>query len=227
MNMSTACFLLLLTCLSAVKVAVSQELRLFEDTESSTSVNDETERRDIRRDSDGNLITGPEFTLVGTTRIGDNYLVVLESLTGEVISVSLREHSSVDISGYSNFKMLDAGSGTVSIEYPDSVPCIEFEERGVTCETAQIANLSLPNSQPISVANQGANLTANQAVEASSQEGDLLNPFEAILQRASSNDPAEESAASFTPRRIDPEDVPSGMRVVSTPFGDRLVEIDQ
>ena len=106
MNMSTACFFLLLTCLSAVKVAVSQELRLFEDTESSTSVKYETERRDIRRDSDGNLITGPEFTLVGTTRIGDNYLVVLESLTGEVISVSLREYSSVDISGYSNFKML-------------------------------------------------------------------------------------------------------------------------
>ena len=226
MHMSKAYFLLLPTCLSAFKVAVSQELSLFEETESSISVEDETTRRDIRRDNEGNLITGPEFTLVGTTRIGDNYLVVLESLTGEVISVSVKEYSSADISGYSRFNVLDAGSGTVSIEYPDSVPCMEFEEQGVTCETAQIANLSLPNAQPISVANQGANLTANQAAEASNQEEDLLNPFEAILQRASSNDPVEASAGSFTPRRIDPEDVPSGMRVVSTPFGDRLVEID-
>ena len=34
----------------------------------------------------------------------------------------------------------------------------------------------------------------------------------------------EGDTSAFTPRRINPEDVPPGMRVVSTPFGDRLVE---
>ena len=52
-----------------------------------------------------------------------------------------------------------------------------------------------------------------------------INPFEELLQRASNPD-SEISTSSFEPRRIDPEDIPSGMRVVSTPFGDRLVEAE-
>ena len=35
---------------------------------------------------------------------------------------------------------------------------------------------------------------------------------------------APNQPARFQPRRIPPEDVPPGYRVVSTPFGDRLVE---
>ena len=51
------------------------------------------------------------------------------------------------------------------------------------------------------------------------------NPFEALLQRAANqNTDVEES--TFEPVRINPSDVPPGMRVVSTPFGDRLVEDD-
>ena len=54
----------------------------------------------------------------------------------------------------------------------------------------------------------------------------LPNPFEAIRARANNPDSNTDNN-NFRPRRIDPDDVPPGMRIVSTPFGDRLVEIDQ
>ena len=51
-----------------------------------------------------------------------------------------------------------------------------------------------------------------------------INPFEALRSRAQNGAPPPERPDRFQPRRIDPADVPPGMRVVSTPFGDRLVE---
>jgi hypothetical protein len=55
-----------------------------------------------------------------------------------------------------------------------------------------------------------------------------VNPFEALsAAQVDDDNPAQKNGGRenrFAPRRISPEDVPSGMRVVSTPFGDRLVE---
>ena len=62
--------------------------------------------------------------------------------------------------------------------------------------------------------------------EQSNESESLVNPFEALLERASGQDSDVDTTSSFEPRRIDPLDVPSGMRIVSTPFGDRLVEIE-
>ena len=96
-----------------------------------------------RRDSDGNLITGPEFTLVGTSRIGSNKLAVVEDSLGEIISLSLTEGSTKIVPGYPNYRVLEVGSlGQVSIEYPANSACIEFLEQGVACES-QRAILSL------------------------------------------------------------------------------------
>ena len=50
------------------------------------------------------------------------------------------------------------------------------------------------------------------------------NPFETLRNRVQNGEPPSERPGRFQPRRIDPADVPPGMRVVSTPFGDRLVE---
>ena len=51
-----------------------------------------------------------------------------------------------------------------------------------------------------------------------------INPFEAIARRSRNPESDTTENQQFRPRRINPEDVPAGMRVVSTPFGDRLVE---
>ena len=54
------------------------------------------------------------------------------------------------------------------------------------------------------------------------------NPFEALRNaqsgRAGGAQGGDTTSGRFTPRRISPEDVPEGMRVIATPFGDRLVE---
>lgn len=209
------------------RLLLAQELRLFEETESRQREIDSSVSVENRRDSDGNLITGPEFTLVGTSRIGGIRLVVIENRLGEIISLSLPEGSPKSVPGYPNYRVLEVGSGQTSIEYPADLPCVEFLDQGVACQSQRLAVLSLKNGSPLESANQGGSSNSLNGVADSVDEDISVNPFEALLERAANPDAEIESDNSFTPRRINPEDVPPGMRVVSTPFGDRLVEIDQ
>ena len=205
----------------------AQELQLFEETEIMQRETENSIAVETRRDSDGNLITGPEFTLVGTSRIGSNRLVVVEDSLGEIISLSLTEESTNIVPGYPNYRVLEVGSGQVSIEYPANSACIEFLEQGVACESQTVAILSLKNASPLESVNREGSGNDSGSVGVL-EDGDIsVNPFEAILSRAANPDTEIETDNSFTPRRISPEEVPSGMRIVSTPFGDRLVEIDQ
>tara|TARA_B100000676_G_scaffold124496_1_gene124026 strand:+ start:12089 stop:12760 length:672 start_codon:yes stop_codon:yes gene_type:complete len=205
----------------------AQPLQLFEETENMQREIENPIAAETRRDSDGNLITGPEFTLVGTSRIGSNRVVVVEDSLGEIISLSLTEESTEIVPGYPNYRVLEISSGQVSIEYPANAACIEFLEQGVACESQRVAILSLKNASPLEPVNRGGKGNDSGLVEVS-EDGDIsVNPFEAILSRAANPDTEIEPDNSFTPRRISPEEVPPGMRIVSTPFGDRLVEIDQ
>ena len=71
-------WLLGIILLTVIPNAIAQDLTLFEETESNNVNEDEGRVRTVRRDSEGNIITGPEFTLIGTTRLGDNFLAVIE-----------------------------------------------------------------------------------------------------------------------------------------------------
>ena len=205
-------------------IASAQDLTLFEETESNNVNQDGGRAREVRRDSDGNIITGPEFTLVGTTRIGGNFLAVVEDQVGEIISVSVSEGAESSIPGYLGFQVVEIGSGKVVIRYPDSLSCTEFKNQGVSCDAPDIARLQLANGEPLESSVNSMTLNSLNSSGASSMDEETSpNPFEALLERAS-NPEAEVDTSAFTPRRINPEDVPAGMRVVSTPFGDRLVE---
>ena len=219
-------YIILIVFLSS-RALFAQELRLFEETESMQRGSGSSVSVENRRDRDGNLITGPEFTLVGTSRIGGDRLVVFEHRLGDIISLSLPGGSPKSVPGYPNYRVLEVGSGQISIEYPANLPCVEFLDKGVACESQRLAVLSLKNGSPLESVNQsGSSNSPNRVADV--EDGDIsVNPFEAILQRAANPDAEIQTDSSFTPRRIDPEDVPPGMRVVSTPFGDRLVEIDQ
>ena len=220
-----AIFLLLsIILLTDQRVASAQDLTLFEDTESNNTNEDEGRARRQRRDGDGNIITGPEFTLIGTTRIGGNFLVVVEDRVGEIISISVTEGVESPIPGYPGFQVANIGSGIATIRYPDSVTCIEFRNQGVSCDAADIGRLELANADPLESSASGMILNnLNSPDSPSANEETPPNPFEALLERASNPD-AEADSSAFEPRRINPRDVPPGMRVVSTPFGDRLVE---
>ena len=80
----------------------------------------------------------------------------------------------------------------------------------------------LASSSSSSVLSIGENTGASQGGD---EDGTLINPYEAFLERAANTDSRADSGA-FEPVRINPEDIPPGMKVVSTPFGDRLVEDD-
>ena len=218
---------IILFMLLGSKVLFGQELRLFEETESMQRQSDSPVAVETRRDRDGNLITGPEFTLIGTSRIGSKLLAVIENRVGETISVSLPEGLPKSVPGYPNYRVIEVSSGQASIEYPANLPCVEFLDQGVACESQNLAVLSLKNSEPLEPSNPRMSSDNLGGISGSVDADETVNPFEAILERAANPDTEIESDGGFTPRRIDPEDIPAGMRVVSTPFGDRLVEIDQ
>jgi len=202
----------------------SQSLRLFEEIET----NNTSPRNAPNRATSGSQAgaTSPEFTLTGTSRIGSEYSVIIQHRGGDILIVKASPNSSTQIPGYSGYSILDVGSGSISIRYPEHVSCVEFRDQGVSCAGGEnIAVLSLTNGQPLP-----GNETETSLVTASSNgtavDDPPINPFEAL--RAQQNNGAESirdgDNERFTPRRILPEDVPPGMRVVSTPFGDRLVE---
>jgi hypothetical protein len=181
----------------------------------------------------------PVFTLVGTSRIGNRRSAILRHQSGEDIKVSTGLESTARINGYDEYSVFDLGAGKLSVRYPLNVPCAEHKDKGVSCSsTPNTAILELVNaealariepalSEGVSAELSGDDLAAGQ------NAGNAGNPFEALrAARAAGLNPNQSGAGEpgsgrngrFTPRRIAPEDVPAGMRVVSTPFGDRLVE---
>ena len=217
-------FLLVLLCMAMPKLAYSQQLNLFEEIESAS--NSSSQVRDRARADSLATSASPEFTLVGTSRIGSEYSAIIQHRGGATLIVKAGSNSSTQIPGYSGYSILDVGSGSISIRYPEHVSCVEFHDQGVSCPGGDnIAALSLTNGEPLSDNEAEAGQATTRSSETAVNEP-LTNPFEAL--RAQQNNGTVSSRDGdnerFTPRRILPEDVPPGMRVVSTPFGDRLVE---
>ena len=203
----------------------SQRLSLFEAVEVTVGKASDVNRRPRGpRDT----VAGPEFTLLGTSRIGGVYSAILRHRSGESILVRSQGNTATAIEGHAGYSVLSVGAGKLSLRYPVSVPCVEDAGLGVGCaagpNTAELVlGTSAPLSRPVPSDTVDLRDSAEQSPTAQS-----ANPFEAIIAaQADGNDPAQNDggrAERFVPKRISPEDVPTGMRVVATPFGDRLVE---
>ena len=202
---------------------------LFEDIETT-----ENRSRNSTRTSRETRATtaAPEFTLVGTSRIGGQYSVILQHRSGENVVIKATTNRAVQIPEHTNYSVQNIGAGSVSLRYPGGVPCEPFLEQGVSCDSATgMATLELANGAPLASARTELTVT-DEAAEGESLVSEDSNapsiPFEAIREaRANGNPAAQQSDPRqnrFSPRRIAPEDVPPGQRVVSTPFGDRLVD---
>ncbi len=217
--------------------ALAQELELFEDVERTvSSANNQRGNRAGGADAPAVSPTEPEFTLVGASRIGDQRRVVLNHRSGETLTVPLEADGETSIPGYEQFHIVSSEKGRVSIQYPDGSNCVEAADSGVSCEAgANVARLSLSPAplpeqfivdlnQEEEPAEQEPELEAEAREAAEDLARDPNNPFARLRAEALGQDVPP--APRFRPRRIDPAQVPPGMRVVSTPFGDRLVEID-
>ncbi len=201
----------------------SSEFALFEPVDStSNAARSEPGRRGARATTDATA-SEAVFSLIGSARIGSQTSVMLRHLSGEIVNVSL-ERSRMPITGYEQYVLVSSDGDSVSIQYPQSVACVGFAAQGVSCDASRnVATLSLtaakailPGEAPAKTAQPDSELREERSIQA--------NPFEALRNRVQNGEPPAERPARFQPRRIDPADVPSGMRVVSTPFGDRLVE---
>ena len=216
--------------------AAAQDLELFEDVERTVSANNQ--RNSSGSEAASISLTEPEFTLVGASRIGDRRRVVLNHRSGETLIVPLTGDDGAPIPGYEQFRVISNEAGRVAIRYPVGSNCVEASDLGVSCDaSANIAWLSLQPA-PIPEQNiidlnaeveeiepeQDPNLSDEAADAAAELAQDPNNPFARLRAEALGQDVPP--ASRFRPRRIDPAQVPPGMRVVSTPFGDRLVEID-
>jgi hypothetical protein len=208
---------------------------LFEGIESNEPRHDSPSIRPTRE----SRVTAaePEFTLVGTSRIGDSYSAILKHRSGDNVVVRSGPGSTTPVTGYPDYLISDVGAGNLSLRYPVGTPCEDHLEQGVSCTNiANTARLELVNGEALAVQRTLNNVEGSaeqgEAVPAgiNPETGEPINPFEAIrAARAAGINPSDAAAAAngrprFTPRRIADEDVPPGMRKVSTPFGDRLVE---
>ncbi len=210
----------------------TQGFALFESVETAASQNRAAVRveREVRATT-----TEPEFTLLGVSRIAGNYSAMLQHKNGESILVKADPSASTFIPDYSDYSIVGLSATTVSVRYPGNNPCVEFVDQGVSCNSAaNIAELSLSTGEPIPPKDPtNTELASTDSQNESDIDNDedtteSRNPF-AALNNANAEDNSTAATSSranrrFTPRRINPEDVPEGKRIVSTPFGDRLVD---
>jgi len=196
---------------------------LFEPVESTSNADSSESRRQRSRVTADGSASGPEFSLIGTARIGSQISVLLRHVSGEEVRVSL-EYTRTPIPSYEQYALLGSEGDSVSIQYPQSVACAEFAAQGVSCDASRnVARLSLTTAKAIAPSAVQVDTAQSDAQQEEDQVAPI-NPFEALRNRAQNGEPTLGRPDRFQPRRIDPADVPPGMRVVSTPFGDRLVE---
>jgi hypothetical protein len=176
---------------------------------------------------------GPQFALIGTARFGERYRVSVRDSSGEAITVDAGAGGSAAIPGYPGFRVIQVQSRHVLLEQPSGSPCFEFSDQGVTCEGGN-TRLALATAAPIEPPPAPENRRADDGDTqgAGEENGDdrPQNPFAAALRAARERDEPDAAASRaeaqrFRPRRIDPEDVPEGYRLVRTPFGDRVVPL--
>jgi hypothetical protein len=225
--------LLLLACLTCVGVAAqAQELRLFEPVESA-GPGAEPGQALAEGSAQIAMPSAPAFTLVGTSRIGGRQTATLLSSTGQLVKVDLNAEGDQPIEGFPGYRLVRVGSREAAISLPEGMPCLGSRSQGVSCGADGLVALTLTNAAPVPVAEPPVQADGQPVVSEVTETGDVPpdNPFAAALRAAAQNERAAGdgqrgpfNAERFQPRRIAPEDVPPGMRVVRTPFGDRLVE---
>ena len=203
----------------------SSDLSLFESVGPTRSVDgSSSDRRNSPRRSTAST-SEAEFSLIGTSRIGATASVTLRHRSGIALRVPMRRQR-IQVPGYEQYVIVGFDSNSVSIQYPQSVSCANFAADGFVCdEIRNVAMLSLTVSD-VNLRRAEQNKTQPQGSGPEQQEANSVstNPFEALRKRPQNAAGPAGQPNRFQPRRIDPSDVPPGMRVVSTPFGDRLVE---
>ena len=213
---------LLLLGSGAAYSQASSDFSLFEPVDFSDSASPARGRRSSGVNAEARA-SEAEFALLGTLRVGNKTSVTLRHVSGAEFRVPL-EHPRTPIPGYEQYAIIGADRENISIQYPQSVACMEFLAQGISCDASRnVATLTLTTAKAIM-----STLAQTESAQSEPKQEEAgaapTNPFEALRNRSQNSDLSTVRPDRFQPRRIDPADVPPGMRVVSTPFGDRLVQ---
>lgn len=211
--------------------ASAQELTLFEGSEREQA---EQPQQSPRLAPPGNRPGAPAFTLRGTSRFGDEYSVSLSSggneQQGESIQVDWTHGGAADIPGHPGYQVLEVSARTASIKLPGGSTCHEYPDQGVECRNDGSQLLTLTTAKPLAPSEpEGPQQEGRTVFNPFTGENEVVPPLSEEEQRAREERQRERAARlqQFQPVRIPDEDVPEGMRKVSTPFGDRLVPDNQ
>lgn len=147
-----------------------------------------------------------DFVLQGTSQIGDKYTAYLQAPDGKTIRQSWKPGQTLTLKGFAGYRLRKVGDKEVEIEYPKESTCRKSDEKkGIKCSKDGLsAQLELRHGQP----------TAGRPAPPVASAPDATPP-----------NAAPENPVTPKPNIIKPEDVPPGMKIVRTPFGDRLVPI--
>ena len=173
-----------------------------------------------------------DFLLRGTARLGEKFYAVLQAPDGKQITQRLKRGEKINLKdhGFPEYTLLWVGKREVKLAYPKDAPCQKSnEQKEVYCqENGKIALLklkqmkALPPSKPVTppAETQKKNVSPNPFAAAMQQK--QLSPEEKA-KREEARKKREEIYSRFKRKVIKDDEVPPGMRVVRTPFGDRLV----
>lgn len=165
-----------------------------------------------------------DFALYGTSRIGSRYTVFLQAPDGKNITQTWKTGSSAPIKNNGDYRLLEVNPRTVKIAYPSSAPCNDNNpKKSVKCSgDGKFATVALMRANPTPDAPKAP--AQNQQAQNNVINNPALQNAEALRQqREAELKRRQELYKNFSPNRIEDKDVPPGMRVIRTPFGDRLV----
>lgn len=166
------------------------------------------------------LLPQKDFMLRGTSRLGEQWSAVLQAPNGKQFIQRIDPDQRTAIEGYPEYYLLQVDAREVQLQYPSNSPCRNSNaQKGILCSADQkTATLSLVHRQAIRKPRK-----VNSAAKRKNQQQGKLSAAEARKKREEARQKRRELYKNFKRRVIKDEDVPPGMRVVRTPFGDRLV----
>jgi hypothetical protein len=178
------------------------------------------------------LLPQKDFVLRGTSLIGKQRSVVLKGPDNKEFVQKLEDGQRTSITGYPNYYLLEVNAREIQLEYPTDAPCrTDNPQKGIKCnkvDNGKTVVLSLKRQRalpPKPVPKKPSTASSSAGKRSKRPASKRLEEIRA--RREAARKKREELYKNFQRRVIKDEDVPPGMRVVRTPFGDRLVPIKQ
>lgn len=196
-------------------------------------------------------VTAAGFTLRSNSRFGDEYQIVLVDREGNAVNVRWRAGERVALPQHAGYAVVDVNGSALTLQQPPGVPCAADATAGVSCSGPDTAVLSLatlgalqrkPSAADAVMGPQRPPPVDPDAAVVRGADGNpvFVNPFsgpvlgpadltpEAIQARAAERARGRsQRLQQLQVQRIPEDQVPPGLRVVRTPFGDTLVPIGE